>query len=73
VALEHWVEEWRAELKTANAEINLLNQQFHSENLRMGAELAVLQKLQQMFCRRKKSQPKLQNSILQGLWNLLMK
>jgi sigma-B regulation protein RsbU (phosphoserine phosphatase) len=47
--LEHRVEERTAELRTANAEINLLNQQLHSENLRMGAELAVSQKLQQMI------------------------
>lgn len=47
--LEYRVEERTAELKTANAEISLLNQQLHSENLRMGAELAVSQKLQQMI------------------------
>lgn len=47
--LEQRVEDRTAELKTANAEIHLLNQQLHSENLRLGAELAVSQKLQQMI------------------------
>ncbi|GAB4366243.1 MAG: hypothetical protein Kow00121_03490 [Elainellaceae cyanobacterium] len=47
--LEQRVEERTAELKTANDEISSLNQQLQSENLRMGAELAVAKRLQQMI------------------------
>lgn len=47
--LEHRVEERTVELKAANDEISCLNQKLQSENLRMGAELAVAQQLQQMI------------------------
>jgi phosphoserine phosphatase RsbU/P len=47
--LEQRVEERTAELKTANDEISSLNHQLQSENLRMGAELAVAKQLQQMI------------------------
>ncbi len=47
--LEDRVEERTAELKAANGEITRLNQSLQAENLRMSAELAVTQKLQQMI------------------------
>lgn len=47
--LEKRVEERTAELQAANDEILSLNQQLQSENLRMGAELAVAKQIQQMI------------------------
>lgn len=47
--LEYRVEKRTAELKEANAEITRLNKSLQAENLRMGAELAVTRKLQQMI------------------------
>lgn len=47
--LEQRVEERTAELQAANDEILSLNQQLQSENLRMGAELAVAKRIQQMI------------------------
>ena len=47
--LEKCVEERTAELQAANEKIISLNQQLQSENLRMGAELAVAQQIQQMI------------------------
>lgn len=47
--LEHKVQERTAELAQANTEIRHLNQQLTSENRRMGAELEVTRKLQQMI------------------------
>ncbi len=46
--LEQRVCERTAELASASAEINALNQRLRSENLRMGAELEVTRRLQQM-------------------------
>ncbi|HIK42734.1 PP2C family protein-serine/threonine phosphatase, partial [Thermoleptolyngbya sp. M55_K2018_002] len=46
--LEQKVEERTAQLARANDEITLLNQQLQSENLRMGAELAITRQIQQM-------------------------
>lgn len=46
--LEQKVEERTAQLARANEEITLLNQQLQSENLRMGAELAITRQIQQM-------------------------
>jgi ammonium transporter len=47
--LEDRVAERTAALATANQEINKLNQQLQAENLRMGAELEVTRKLQEMI------------------------
>ncbi|EIJ44036.1 putative ATPase [Beggiatoa alba B18LD] len=47
--LETLVAQRTEELARANAEITTLNQQLHAENLRMGAELEVTQRLQQML------------------------
>lgn len=47
--LEDRVEERTAEIQKANEEISQLNQKLQSENLRLGAELAVSQKIQQMI------------------------
>ncbi|EIJ42831.1 serine phosphatase RsbU, regulator of sigma subunit [Beggiatoa alba B18LD] len=49
VELEIKIEERTIELTAANAEITQLNQQLKQENTRMGAELAVTQKLQAML------------------------
>lgn len=46
--LEHKVEERTADLAKANEEITKLNEQLKEENLRMGAELDVARRLQQM-------------------------
>jgi serine phosphatase RsbU (regulator of sigma subunit) len=47
--LESRVQERTAQLAEANAEITALNAQLQAENLRMGAELDVTRKLQQML------------------------
>jgi phosphoserine phosphatase RsbU/P len=47
--LEAMVEERTADLAEANREISNLNEKLQSENLRMGAELSVVRRLQQMI------------------------
>jgi predicted ATPase/serine phosphatase RsbU (regulator of sigma subunit)/tRNA A-37 threonylcarbamoyl transferase component Bud32 len=47
--LEQKVEERTAQLAQANQSITLLNEQLKSENLRMGAELAITRQIQQMI------------------------
>ncbi|MFH7244580.1 MAG: SpoIIE family protein phosphatase [Spirulina sp.] len=52
--LEQRVEERTGELQAANDKIIALNQQLQSENLRMGAELAVAKQIQKMILPREK-------------------
>lgn len=47
--LEEKVKERTAELANANAQISTLNEKLKAENLRMGAELNVVRKIQQMI------------------------
>lgn len=47
-ALESKVKQRTAELETANQQISRLNEQLQAENLRMGAELDITHRLQQM-------------------------
>lgn len=47
--LEHRVEQRTLELKQANAEITKLNDQLKAENVRLGTELEVARRLQQMI------------------------
>ena len=47
--LENKVQERTAEIARANAEIVMLNNQLKSENLRMGTELAITKRLQEMI------------------------
>lgn len=47
--LEQKVEDRTAELAQANQEITLLNERLQSENLRLGAELAITRQIQQMI------------------------
>lgn len=64
--LEKRVEERTAELQAANDEILSLNQQLQSENLRMGAELAVAKKIQQMILPREEELSAISNLDIAG-------